>query len=574
LVHSQQVSYTEVAGDNMNTDLSRLTNTTDGYLDEVHSLRKLYNADIVVLMESYSDNGGLGWILNNSVNGSYDYAFNVIRVEQSSWTTTSIHEMGHNLGMKHNKEDDSGSALYDYAYGWHWIGNDSQEYGSVMSYIGIGTPYFSNPANTDHGKPTGTATADNAQVFRNTKHVVAFYSDKLANIPSVPTNIVVSNPADNGATFSWDPSVNAVKYRVCFPTGGGYYSYAETTNTTFTISNSDLFPKQCTSYDFFIIAQNECGDLVSSPTLSFTTECTTTPITPPTVTTLAATDITQTSAILNKTVTAGTETITAQGFEYRIADGSAWSTSITGDLSDLTAGTTYQFYAYATTESGTVNGSTLTFTTQDTVITFPSGITGTLAWELCDSTLTFSGKGAMDNYTSETNVPWYEYRNTIDTIVLADGITSIGDWAFSNCTGLTSVINQATTPQSINSNVFENVNINAIPLTVPAASIELYKAANVWKDFIITALTAIEPIEAHNLNIFPNPAKDEIFIRSEQSIEKVAILDIAGRTVETRHATSLQNGVRKINVSHLPKGVYIVRIFMDGQIITKKIIKN
>jgi hypothetical protein len=88
-------------------------------------------------------------------------------------------------------------------------------------------------------------------------------------------------------------------------------------------------------------------------------------VTPPLVTTLAATHITQTTATLNKTVTAGTEPVIEEGFRYKKAVESEWQTAAAGDLTGLTAGTEYQFYAFATTASGTVSGHTLTFTTVD-----------------------------------------------------------------------------------------------------------------------------------------------------------------------------------------------------------------
>jgi hypothetical protein len=45
------------------------------------------------------------------------------------------------------------------------------------------------------------------------------------------------------------------------------------------------------------------------------------------------------------------------------------------------------------------------------------------------------------------------------------------------------VTNYATTPQSINSSVFLDVNISTCVLNVPKESVSLYQAANVWKEF-------------------------------------------------------------------------------------------
>ena len=65
--------------------------------------------------------------------------------------------------------------------------------------------------------------------------------------------------------------------------------------------------------------------------------------------------------------------------------------------------------------------------------------TGTLTWslDLTDSTLTISGSGTMPNYNySNYLVPWDSCRNAIKTVVIGDSVTSIGDFAFYQCSNL------------------------------------------------------------------------------------------------------------------------------------------
>lgn len=45
----------------------------------------------------------------------------------------------------------------------------------------------------------------------------------------------------------------------------------------------------------------------------------------------------------------------------------------------------------------------------------------------------------MDDYTNETETPWYKYNNKIKTVILKTGVTSIGSKAFSNCSNLTNI---------------------------------------------------------------------------------------------------------------------------------------
>jgi hypothetical protein len=68
-----------------------------------------------------------------------------------------------------------------------------------------------------------------------------------------------------------------------------------------------------------------------------------------------------------------------------------------------------------------------------------SGTTWTLTGEDDNLTLTISGKGAMENYSYYGDAPWYSNRENIKTLVINNGITSIGNSAFGYCSGLTSV---------------------------------------------------------------------------------------------------------------------------------------
>ena len=71
-----------------------------------------------------------------------------------------------------------------------------------------------------------------------------------------------------------------------------------------------------------------------------------------------------------------------------------------------------------------------------------------LTWVLTDDgTLTISGAGKMwewginfDGVTVvQTNAPWYSYNNSIKTVIIENGVTSVGNYAFDNCTSLTSI---------------------------------------------------------------------------------------------------------------------------------------
>ena len=71
----------------------------------------------------------------------------------------------------------------------------------------------------------------------------------------------------------------------------------------------------------------------------------------------------------------------------------------------------------------------------------PGGSFGdNLTWTLSDnSTLTISGTGRMDDYATNLAQPWFSDQDNIKSVVIEDGVTSIGNYAFANLTSLESV---------------------------------------------------------------------------------------------------------------------------------------
>ncbi len=55
------------------------------------------------------------------------------------------------------------------------------------------------------------------------------------------------------------------------------------------------------------------------------------------------------------------------------------------------------------------------------------------------ATLYITGTGAMNNFTTQQDIPWYTYLLMIHSVVIQDGITSIGSYAFSGAENLTKV---------------------------------------------------------------------------------------------------------------------------------------
>ena len=85
-------------------------------------------------------------------------------------------------------------------------------------------------------------------------------------------------------------------------------------------------------------------------------------------------------------------------------------------------------------------------------------------------TLFIRGSGEMKDYEwdddddDEPTTPWYSKREQIENVVIGEGITTIGDYAFSKCSSLTSI----TIPNSvatIGNNAFSDCSITSLTIT-------------------------------------------------------------------------------------------------------------
>jgi hypothetical protein len=77
----------------------------------------------------------------------------------------------------------------------------------------------------------------------------------------------------------------------------------------------------------------------------------------------------------------------------------------------------------------------------------------------------------------------FAHCKNLTGVDIPSSVTIIGERAFVWCSNLSTVTNQRSTPQSINSNVFENAGISSGTLWVPAGSKAAYRATEGWKEF-------------------------------------------------------------------------------------------
>jgi hypothetical protein len=209
LAGTAKVPYEESG--NISTDLTRLVNPADGYLDNALPLRAACNADLVCLLVENSDGpSGVALVSANKTN-----AFSVV---QRAWTVGSYvfaHELAHNFGCEHDRPNANTDGAFPYSYGWVFQVN-FRTYGTVMAYPGQRIPYFSNPSIDFLGAPTGVASgtnaANNAQTLKLKTSSVSAFSGQTATTKA--PDISLASPVNNstvdvGATVTLTANVSA-----------------------------------------------------------------------------------------------------------------------------------------------------------------------------------------------------------------------------------------------------------------------------------------------------------------------------------------------------------------------------
>ena len=169
LAHAAQVNYTEAA--NSATDLNRLAAKNDGYMDEAHSLRDQYGADVVILVNDV--NGYCGQA--NAIGANASTAFAMVDYDCATGYYSFGHEIGHLQGARHNPENDPSTSPYAFGHGYQ---HPQSQWRSIMAYNCNSNctriNYWSNPNKFYNGAVMGTTTQhDNARVLNLTNPTIA-----------------------------------------------------------------------------------------------------------------------------------------------------------------------------------------------------------------------------------------------------------------------------------------------------------------------------------------------------------------------------------------------------------------
>lgn len=179
------------------TDLVRFRTIGDGFMDQVHTARDLYDADLCCLITETLDACGLA----SDIGSVYATAFQVTRYDCAAANLSFAHEFGHLLNARHDTFVDATAGVN------HGLVNMANSWRTVMSYndecdcsdevspcpatASRATPgmpsctriqWWSNPAINFNGNPTGITTrCDNHSALNAADNGVIVFENLVAN---------------------------------------------------------------------------------------------------------------------------------------------------------------------------------------------------------------------------------------------------------------------------------------------------------------------------------------------------------------------------------------------------------
>jgi hypothetical protein len=163
LVHALETAQPETS--DMGQVLGRLRSTSDGWYDEVHAARDWYGADFVAMITDTGSYCGMAYLMTNVSTSFASSAFSVTRDSCATGYYSFGHELGHNMGSHHDRDNASAGA-YSYSYGYR---TPNSQYRTILAYSpGTRIKYFSNPDVIYNGWALGIPdpdpdSADNAR---------------------------------------------------------------------------------------------------------------------------------------------------------------------------------------------------------------------------------------------------------------------------------------------------------------------------------------------------------------------------------------------------------------------------
>ena len=356
-----------------------------------------------------------------------------------------------------------------------------------------------------------------------------------------PTALTVSNITQTSADFTWNGTATSYEVRL----NENAAEIVTTTSKSFT----DLTAN--TTYTAYVraVCENDNSEWVST---TFTTLEAEPVIVPPTVATLEATEVTYSAATLNGTIAAGSEEISAQGFMYKATAAAEWtSVSATGEtmsatINGLTAETAYEYKAFATTESGTIEGEVMSFTTTIAPIVAPT-VTTLEATEVTHESATLNGTVAAGS--EEISAQGFMYK-----------AAAVAEWTSVSAIGetITATLTDLSAETTYEYKAFATTESGTVEGEVMTFTTLENSGLNLAEGAVAT------------MTVYPNPASERaiVAVSGVENGAKIVVSDMQGRIILSDDMTS---ETYELSLENLVSGVYYIRV-IGASIHTQKLI--
>ena len=118
-----------------------------------------------------------------------------------------------------------------------------------------------------------------------------------------------------------------------------------------------------------------------------------------------------------------------------------------------------------------------------TSVTIPNSVTeiGDYTFEYCRALTSVT----IPNSVTKIRDLAFAGCSALTSVTIPNSVTEIGDRAFSGCINITQISSEAVVPPICESNVFDGINKSKCKLIVPKNSLDAYKQADQWKDFLL-----------------------------------------------------------------------------------------
>ena len=182
------------------TDLTRFAAVSDGFIDNIHALRSLYDADVCqLIVDQLSDACGRA----DEIGASFSTAFAVTARGCAIGNHTFAHETGHLYGARHDTYTDPTNTPFSYGHGFvnngstaatrfrtvMGLNNECSDVGSSCSRLAR----WSNPSLSVAGVATGTfSTEDNARVVENEEATLSAFEATISNKAFFSSDLVLN----------------------------------------------------------------------------------------------------------------------------------------------------------------------------------------------------------------------------------------------------------------------------------------------------------------------------------------------------------------------------------------------